>query len=196
MDPELEPDLAQKEAGFTLVELLVSIAVLAVLALGATLALPRGSAPAQRDMALFQRQFEQMRQLAITGQSSRGLVIGPEGLRLASRQANPQASPQASQVDPQTDRPPRGQAQTWQISPRPQPWQGRVHFEPLTSQARSGIPDIQFLADGRSSAFRIHFSPRPGALRQGAHQGAHQGGAGRQSSCRSDGRTGLICDNS
>lgn len=96
MDPELEPDSASKDAGFTLIELLVSIAVLSVLALGATLALPRGSGSATQDMALFQRQFEQMRQLAITGQSSRGLIIDPTGLRLASRQESNAADPQGN----------------------------------------------------------------------------------------------------
>ncbi|WP_417714517.1 prepilin-type N-terminal cleavage/methylation domain-containing protein [Pseudophaeobacter arcticus] len=186
MDPELEPDSDRNDAGFTLIELLVSIAVLSVLALGATLALPRGSTPATQDMALFQRQFEQMRQLAITGQSSRGLIIEPEGLRLASRQAS-------NQVGQGGYDPALGQDQTWQISPRQQRWQGRVQFIPLHSQgsaaASSGRPDIQFLADGRSSAFRIRFAPRSGSIRQG-HSGA------RQASCRSDGRTGLICDSS
>lgn len=198
MDPELEPDSDRNDAGFTLIELLVSIAVLSVLALGATLALPRGSTPATQDMALFQRQFEQMRQLAITGQSSRGLIIEPEGLRLASRQASNQANHQASnQISIQVGQggydPALGQDQAWQISPRQQRWQGRVQFVPLHSQggaaASSGRPDIQFLADGRSSAFRIRFAPRSGSIRQG------RSGA-RQASCRSDGRTGLICDSS
>ncbi|MEP4037197.1 prepilin-type N-terminal cleavage/methylation domain-containing protein [Pseudophaeobacter sp.] len=188
MDPELEPDLAQGAAGFTLVELLVSIAVLAVLALGATLALPRSSAPAGSDMALFQRQFEQMRQLAITGQSSRGLIIAPEGLRLASRWTNPQTDPQVNSLaSPQAGY----EAQTWRISPRQQRWQGRVYFTPQDTEGRappgsSTIPDIQFLADGRSSAFRIRFSQGSGS----------PGGGGRQAYCHSDGRTGLICEGS
>lgn len=181
MDPELEPESFSKEAGFTLIELLVSIAVLAVLALGATLALPRSSPPVDSDLALFQRQFELMRQLAITSQSSRGLVITAEGLRLAQIH-----SPQQGQSTATTSH------QDWRISPRPQRWRGRVQFVAQQTQAGTrraqGRPDIQFLADGRSSAFSIHFSQGSGALRQG--------GGARQASCRSDGRTGLICDRS
>lgn len=185
MDTELEPDSASKDAGFTLIELLVSIAVLSVLALGATLALPRDSGSATQDMALFQRQFEQMRQLAITGQSSRGLIIDPTGLRLASRQ-------ESNAADPQGNPPALGQTQTWRIASRQQRWHGRVQFIPLHSRNSapgSGTPDIQFLADGRSSAFRIRFAPRSGTISAG------RGGA-RQASCHSDGWTGLICDSS
>ena len=182
MDPELESDSAAKEAGFTLIELLISIAILAVLALGASLALPRSSPPVDSDLALFQRQFEQMRQLAITGQSSRGLVISAEGLQLARLHAAPpeQGSDTTSGI---------GTDPGWHIAARPQRWQGRVLFVPQPGRPGEGGPaDVQFLADGRNTAFSIHFSPRSGSLRPG-------GGAGR-ASCRSDGRTGLICDRS
>lgn len=193
MDPELEseilPHAAQGDAGFTLVELLVAIAVLAVLALGASLALPRSSVPAERDMALFQRQFEQMRQLAITGQSSRGLRITPQGLRLARRQATSQANLLADAlVGPEAS----GQNQRWHLSARQQRWQGRVQFISQNSAGRAPIgsaaPDIQFLADGRSSAFTIRFSPRSGS--------ASTGTGAQRASCRSDGHTGLICGKS
>lgn len=191
MDPELEPDSAAKEAGFTLIELLISIAILAVLVLGASLALPRSSPPVDSDMALFQRQFEQMRQLAISGQSSRGLVISAEGLQLTRmRTAAPeQGSDTTSGI---------GTDPGWHIAARPQRWQGRVLFVPQPNQPGQpahpgrrggGRPaDVQFLADGRNTAFSIHFSPRSGALRPG--------GGARRASCHSDGRTGLICDRS
>lgn len=197
MDPELEPEIlshtAQGDAGFTLVELLVAIAVLAVLALGASLALPRSAPPAESDMALFQRQFEQMRQLAITGQSSRGLSITPQGLRLARRQATSQANLLADVlVGPEAQRPTSGQNQRWHVSARQQRWQGRVQFISQNSAGRapigSGAPDIQLLADGRSSAFIIRFFPRSGS--------ASTGTGAQRASCRNDGHTGLICGKS
>lgn len=194
MDPELEPNIAphaeQREAGFTLVELLVAIAVLAVLALGASLALPRSAPPAESDMALFQRQFEQMRQLAITGQSSRGLRITPQGLQLARRQASAQTalldSPEAHSAKASEPLP------RWHVSARQQRWQGRVQFISQNSAGRapigSGAPDIQLLADGRSSAFIIRFFPRSGS--------ASTGTGAQRASCRNDGHTGLICGKS
>ena len=194
MDPELEPEIlphtAQREAGFTLVELLVAIAVLAVLALGASLALPRGAPPTESDMALFQRQFEQMRQLAITGQSSRGLRITPQGLQLARRQASAQTalldSPEAHSAKASEPLP------RWHVSARQQRWQGRVQFISQNSAGRapigSGAPDIQLLADGRSSAFIIRFFPRSGS--------ASTGTGAQRASCRNDGHTGLICGKS
>jgi len=194
MDPELEPEIlphtAQGDAGFTLVELLVAIAVLAVLALGASLALPRGAPPAESDMALFQRQFEQMRQLAITGQSSRGLRITPQGLQLARRQASAQTalldSPEAHSAKASEPLP------RWHLSARQQRWQGRVQFISQNSAGRAPIgsaaPDIQLLADGRSSAFIIRFFPRSGS--------ASTGTGAQRASCRNDGHTGLICGQS
>lgn len=194
MDPELEPEIlphtAQGDAGFTLVELLVAIAVLAVLALGASLALPRSAPPTESDMALFQRQFEQMRQLAITGQSSRGLRITPQGLQLARRQASAQTalldSPEAHSAKASEPLP------RWHVSARQQRWQGQVQFIAHNSKGRapigSGAPDIQFLADGRSSAFIIRFFPRSGS--------ASTGTGAQRASCRNDGHTGLICGKS
>ena len=194
MDPELEPNITPhakpREAGFTLVELMVAIAVLAVLALGASLALPRGAPPAESDMALFQRQFEQMRQLAITGQSSRGLRITPQGLQLARRQASAQTalldSPEAHSAKASEPLP------RWHLSARQQRWQGRVQFISQNSAGRAPIgsaaPDIQLLADGRSSAFIIRFFPRSGS--------ASTGTGAQRASCRNDGHTGLICGQS
>ena len=165
MDPAIEPDFQDETGGFTLIELLVCIAILSVLAFGASLALPRGSAAADRDMALFQRQYTVLRQRAITRQVTAGLAVDASGMRQARRQLNDQQQP------------------NWQLSPQQLRWQGQVVFADLgrlTSRA-ADRPQIQFLADGRSSAFVIRFSQR---------------GGGRQASCRSDGWTGLTCSRS
>jgi prepilin-type N-terminal cleavage/methylation domain-containing protein len=172
--PELEPvckagsgaDSGYHTAGFTLIELLISVAVLAVLAVGATLALPGGAPRAGNDLALFRSQFTAARQLAITGQQARGLKITPEGLQLALSSDS-----------------------GWQISERVLPWRGRVAFVARSadqSAARNtrtqvGAPDILLLADGQSTPFDITFTP-VFAQRSTTRR------------CQSDGWTGLQCD--
>lgn len=187
MDPELEPDFAQATAGFTLIELLIAVAVLAVLALGATLALPAGVSRAQSDMAQFQRQFQSMRQLAITGQHTRGLAVTPRDLRQA-----------------------RKTLEGWQLSDRALRWRGRVSLAVhapapraraprAPERSRSGrTPEILFLANGRTSAFEITFQPRSGQPQSdqnwsGQNRSGQNRSGGRLTRCRSDGWTGLIC---
>lgn len=153
MDPAIEPDRASApaaEVGFTLIELLVCVAILAVLAVAASLALPRGSSPGSRDRALFQTQFEAARQLAVSGGQSRGLKITPQGLQLVQRG-------------------PEG----WQDPGRLQRWQGRAGFARRGTVPAPGAPQILFLANGRTSAFRLSFADG--------------------SACESDGWTGLRC---
>lgn len=184
MDPELEPVSDDRSAGFTLIELLVTIAILAVLALGATLALPRGADRAQNDMAQFQRQFHIMQQLAVTGRQSRGLVITAEGMRQAMHHAAAQpglapglAAGLAGGLAPESFQP------TWQISQHVLRWRGSVTFvarspRVLTQDETQNVtPGIQFLANGRSSAFAISFK-----------RGSTPAGQ-----CHSDGLNGLKC---
>lgn len=178
MDPELEPDFAAAEAGFTLIELLVSIAILAVLALGLTLALPQGGTRGDSDMARFQRQYDSLRQQAIAGQHSLGLVVDHHGMRQARRLARRQFE----HLAPDQDSPPGPPASsTWQISAQALRWRGSVQLDAPVATGQE-LPQIQFLGDGRSSAFVISFRPRAGGTLSGR--------------CRSDGWTGLRCENS
>ncbi|WGW05911.1 prepilin-type N-terminal cleavage/methylation domain-containing protein [Tropicibacter oceani] len=135
MDPAIGPTSNPQEAGFTLIELLVSVAILSVLAVGASLAVSRGGNGGQSDLALFQTRHETMRQLAITGQQSRGLAITSRGLQPVIRRSD-----------------------GWQEAGRLQPWRGRV----LLSAEPAGppgapMPDIVFLATGQTNRFRIAF---------------------------------------
>lgn len=72
MDAELSP--RAKDAGLTLIELLVAIAVLAALAVGAGLLLPRAG---ESDAARFARSVETARQTAILTGTPRALRITP-----------------------------------------------------------------------------------------------------------------------
>ncbi|AZV80665.1 prepilin-type N-terminal cleavage/methylation domain-containing protein (plasmid) [Parasedimentitalea marina] len=134
MGLKLETQPIHSDAGFTLIELLVSLAILAVLAIAAVLSLPRGAAPSDRDMALFQIQFSSTRQRAITGHQSLGLALSLQGLRRAEKLKD-----------------------GWQFSTQLQRWQGPVHLVPSDRAAASDTPEIILLATGQTSAFHINF---------------------------------------
>ncbi|RDD64031.1 prepilin-type N-terminal cleavage/methylation domain-containing protein [Thalassococcus profundi] len=152
MDGTIGPGSDPDTAGFTLIELLVAVAVLAVLAVGASLAATRGSGGAE-DAQRFADRFAALRQLAVQGQSPRGLQITPRGLRMVSRRDG-----------------------VWQEDGQEVRWRGRVGFAPQEPPGSGDAPEIVFLSNGRTSAFSIRFGSGAGQL------------------CRSDGWTGLTCD--
>lgn len=128
---------ADPQAGFSLVELTVVVAVIASLALGVSLTLGRAPSPETRDLAQFRATYAQVRSLAIHGQETRGLLITSQGQRLA-----------------------RWQATGWQMSEHMQAWQGAVTY--LSGSPRRSdpeAPNLLFLPNGQTSAFWIQLGP-------------------------------------
>lgn len=157
MDPELTRASHSQDVGFSLIEVLVVIAVMAVLATGVTITALRPSQDgANADHAWFERSFETNRALAIQGRKSRGLNVRPQGL------VPVQLSPDG-----------------WAATPSAHRWRGRVAIN-----ARRGLgapaqqPDIVFLSNGQTNAFDISFSTQQFETLR----------------CRSDGWTGLKCE--
>ncbi len=135
MGRELRPDdpMPDPGAGFTLIELLVVVAILSTLGLGLSfLALRGGASGAAADMARFQAAWTAEADLAITGQSRRGLDIAGSDLRRAHLAAD-----------------------GWVLSETPE----RLRQPPVlnANPGPSGAPDIVFLANGRSTPFEIFF---------------------------------------
>ena len=132
------PVNAARSHGFTLIELLVTVAILSVLAVGATLALGRGASRDQTDQARFQQQFERLRQLAITGQQIRGLKLDARGM--ATAQYGPLG---------------------WSIAQTPQRWAERAILSVPQSAITGEVsdPQILFLPSGQTTPFSISFGP-------------------------------------
>lgn len=121
-------------AGFSLIEVLIAVTILAVLAAGASLSAGRTGTNSETDQALFQRNFEVLSQLAITGAQTRGMRLTPKGMQLATRTA-----------------------MGWDISERVVRWRGKVS---ATTKDPSAVdqPDLVFLANGESTPFSIVFA--------------------------------------
>ncbi|WP_299421834.1 prepilin-type N-terminal cleavage/methylation domain-containing protein [uncultured Shimia sp.] len=119
--------------GFSLIELLIAVAVMAVLAVGASLSVGRSQATAPQDQALFQHTFDQLSDLAITSGQSRGMKFTPKGMQLAT-----------------------STAQGWNISDQVLRWRGQVVV--TSHPSASNAPEIVFLANGENTVFSIVFS--------------------------------------
>lgn len=135
----MDTGLTSQDAGFSLLELMVSVAVLAVLAVGAGLATGAAVPPAARDAERFRRAHDQNWALTILGRERRGLTVTPEGLLLARRGA-----------------------ESWDSGARLYDWRGRAQFTATGLLPGPGTPDIIFSPDGTSTAFALVFSGNRG----------------------------------
>jgi len=131
--PDLDWDRA---AGFTLIELVVVVAVLSVLAVGAGLVASRGGTSAtSSDLQRFQKHIETARARAMQGRQVQGLFVTDRGF----------------QMSVETD-------DGWDKSHRETRWRGRVTLQMKTPRKDPNIPHILILPDGRVSAFTLLFA--------------------------------------
>ncbi|WP_323769593.1 type II secretion system protein [Antarctobacter sp.] len=136
------------DAGFSLLELMVSVAVLAVLAVGAGLATGSAVSPAARDAERFRRAYDQNWSLAILGRELRGLTVTPDGLMLARKDED-----------------------GWDGGALLYDWRGQAHFTATGPLPDFGTPEITFAPDGSSTAFSLVFSSSRGPVWRCASDG-------------------------
>lgn len=131
MGRKLGPD---KTAGFSLVELVVVVAVLSTLAVGASLvAVSRDREPA--DIHILSQSFERARSAAVQSRQTQGLRLTPRGVTGFVRQEG-----------------------GWVAKGSERRWRGRVRVSAdLPRQGRDG-PNVVLLANGTVSGFAVNFT--------------------------------------
>lgn len=129
MERTVAPSTPVPDGGFTLIELLVAVAVLSVLAVGATLTVARPSGPG--DAETFRAAWEAQRDLSVAGRELRGLSVGPDGLTPMTRRYG-----------------------TWRAAGRPRRLSARAALSPAPAP---GAPGIVFVPTGESAPFTVSF---------------------------------------
>jgi len=152
------------EHGFSLLEMVVVVAVIAVLSVTATFAVTDRD-QGEADLARFVATYDRQRDAAILGGAPRGLALVPGGWHTL--------------VPP----PPDARGDGWQPIGRVQKLRGEARFEKdgktlaPTALSRAPQPDITFLPDGQVSPFTVTFIANDALNR-----------------CRSNDLTGLDCE--
>lgn len=127
-------------AGFTLIELVVVVAVVSVLAVGAGLVASRGGTSAMAsDLKRFQTKTEAMRARAVQGRQVLGLYVTDRGFQVAVETAD-----------------------GWEEHQTETRWRGRAVLQLQTPRQVPNSPHIRFLPDGRVSAFTLSFASSGG----------------------------------
>lgn len=126
-----------RTSGFTLIELMVVVAVLSVLAVGAGLVASRGGkSAATTDLQRFERHIQTARARALQGRQVRGLFVTTRGFQ-----------PTVETVD------------GWDKSQREIRWRGGVTLQLGAHRQGPKTPHIVLLPDGRVSPFTLSFAP-------------------------------------
>lgn len=128
---------AGRTRGFSLIELVVATAVLAVLTAGVTISAV--SRPGAGDAAVFAARWDMAQAAARLSRVRRGLDISSQAL-------TPMAWHPATATTPAR----------WQEAGRPRRWRRPVRFDTRGVVAQ-GQPEVVILPDGRSTAFSVAF---------------------------------------
>lgn len=138
MDPRIEP-APGRTVGFSLLELVVVIAVVGILSLGVSLSLSGGRSTGgyPRDATRFESQYSALRDSAIHSRTPVALSVDPAGWQVMRRAGD-----------------------VWQGEGPRVRWSGAAVFQRDLSAPVSPVPvpEVIFLPDGRSSAFSIRFT--------------------------------------
>lgn len=152
------------EAGFTLLEMVVVVAVIAVLSVTATFSITDRSR-GEGDVIRFAAAYDRLRDAAILSATPQGIILVPGGWQVLVPPA------------------PGAAENGWQLLGREQKFRGEARFEGPDGALlprelpRAPRPDITFLPDGQVSRFEVIFI-----------------GNDTLNRCRSAGLLGLECE--
>ena len=152
------------EHGFTLLEMVIVVAVIAVMSVTATFSVTQRNS-GDSDVLRFGAAYDRLRDAAILGHSARGVALLPDGWQVLSPAL------------------PGAEAEGWKPNGRAQKFRGEVRFESANGPIfpnepdSKPAPDLVFLSDGQVTRFEVSFIGNDTLTR-----------------CTSGGFAGLICE--
>lgn len=138
-------------AGFSLLEMVVVVAVLAVLSVSVSFAVGRGTSAPGADATRFAALHTRLREAAVLGRHVQALAIGQTGWQVMTREGT-----------------------AWVSAGRPGQFRSAARFEgttgPLGGPKISAAPDLFFLPDAQVTPFSVTFIA-PGVITRCATNG-------------------------
>lgn len=153
------------DAGFSLLELVVVVAVMAILSITAVFSVGRTHEPVLNDAARFQAAYDRQRDAAIFSRSTRAMALSLEGWQGLER---------ADTEDGETGWRPAGVVQRFKGEARFRGKNGAFDEEAWEGEP---VPDLVFLPDGQVTPFEVSFISTELVTR-----------------CTGSGWTGMSCD--
>ncbi|SLN47748.1 Putative type II secretion system protein H precursor [Roseovarius litorisediminis] len=137
--------IAPADQGFTLLELVIVVAVVALLSITAVFSVGRSAGPSQSDTQRFKASYDRLRHAAIMSHKPRAMALRQKGFQeLEYHFKDDGESP-------------------WQPVNKAQRYGGEVRFQglkdPLSADfdEKELLPDVVFLPDGQATPFDVSF---------------------------------------
>lgn len=142
----MERRIKPPDQGFTLLELVIVVAVVALLSITTVFSVGRSSSSSGNDVLRFKTTYDQLRQAAILGREPKAMALRQKGFQALTYNNGHEPAG----ID-------------WLEASKAQLFSGEVRFQGLAAPLIPGFeegeltPDLVFLSDGQVTSFAVSF---------------------------------------